>query len=58
MCLNVFNSTYDKLHKKTDILKEENSKIKKELTYLRESIQYHSDNVDKLIKNYRILTEE
>ena len=27
--LNVFNGTIDKLHKKIDILKEENSEIKK-----------------------------
>ena len=44
--LNVFNSTIDRLDKKIDISKEENSKIKKELTDLRESVQYHSDNVD------------
>ena len=36
--LNVFNSTIDRLDKKIDILKEENSKIKKELTDLRESV--------------------
>ena len=34
--LNVFNSTIDRLDKKIDILKEENSKIKKDL---RESVQ-------------------
>ena len=44
--LNVFNSTIDRLDKKIDILKEENPKIKKELIDLRESVQYHSDNVD------------
>ena len=48
--LNVFNSTTDRLDKKTDILKEENSKIKKELTDLRESVQWHSDNVDEVDK--------
>ena len=48
--LNVFNSTIDRLDKKIDILKEENSKIKKELTDLRKSIQYHSDNVDEVKK--------
>ena len=48
--LNVFNSTIDRLDKITDILKEENSKIKKELTSLRESVQYHSDNVDEVNK--------
>ena len=48
--LNVFNSTIDRLDKKIDILKEENSKIKKELTDLRESVQYHSDNVDEVNK--------
>ena len=48
--LNVFNSTTDRLNKKIDILKEENSKIKKELTDLRESLQYHSDNVDEVYK--------
>ena len=51
MLLNVFNSTIDRLDKKKeDILKKENSKIKKELTDLRESVQYHSDNVDKVNK--------
>ena len=48
--LNVFNSTIVRLDKKIDILKEENSKIKKELTDLRKSIQYHSDNVDEVKK--------
>ena len=48
--LNVFNSTIDRLDKKIDILKEENSKIKKELTDLRESVQYHSGNVDEVNK--------
>ena len=48
--LNVFNSTIDRLEKKIDILKEENSKIKKELTDLRESVQYHSENVNKVNK--------
>ena len=37
--LNVFNSTIDRLGKKIDILKEENSKIKKDL---RESVQWWS----------------
>ena len=35
MLLNVFNSTIDRLDKKIDVLKEENPKIKKELTNLR-----------------------
>ena len=48
--LNVLNSTIDKLDKKNFVLKEENSKIQKEFTYLRESVQYHSDNVDKVNK--------
>ena len=38
MLLNVFNSTIDRLDKKINILKEENSKIKKELTDLRENV--------------------
>ena len=44
--LTVFNSSVDRLDKKIDILKEENPKIKKELTDLRKNVQYHSDNVD------------
>ena len=49
--LNVFSSTIDRLDKKIDILKEEeNSKIKKELTDLRESVRYHSDNADEVNK--------
>ena len=44
--LSMFNSTIDRLDKKIDILKEENSEIKKESTDLRESVQYHSYNVD------------
>ena len=35
----------DRLDKKTDILKEENSRIKKKLTDLKESVHYHSNNV-------------
>ena len=50
MLLNVFNSTNVRLEKKTVILKEENSKIKRELTYLRASVQYHYDNVDEVNK--------
>ena len=46
--LNMFNSTIDKLDKNIDILKEQNPKIKKELTDLMESVQYQSDNVDKV----------
>ena len=46
MLLNVFNSTIDRLEKQIDILKEENSKIKKQLTDLRESVQYDSASVD------------
>ena len=37
MLLNVFNSTIDRLDKKIDILKEENSKIKKKLMKLIKS---------------------
>ena len=48
--LNVFNSTIDRLDKKIDILKEENSKIKKELTDLREIAQCHNGNVDEVNK--------
>ena len=46
--LNVLNNTIDRFDKKIDILKEDNSKIKKDLTDLRASIQYHSDNVDEV----------
>ena len=46
--LNVLNNTIDRFDKKIDILKEDNSKIKKDLTDLRVSIQYHSDNVDEV----------
>ena len=46
--LNVLNNTIDKLDKKIDILKEK--KLKKKLTDLRESVQYHSDNVDEVNK--------
>ena len=48
--LNVFNSTIDRLDMNIDILKEGKSKIKKELADLRESVQYHSDNVDEVNK--------
>ena len=48
--LNVFNSTIDRLDMNIDILKEGKSKIKKELADLRESAQYHSDNVDEVNK--------
>ena len=48
--LNVFNSTVTRLDKKIDITKEENSKIKKKLTDLRENFQYHSDNVYEINK--------
>ena len=51
--LNVFNSAIDRLDKKIDILKEENSRIKKELTDLTESVQYHSDNVDEVTKKLK-----
>ena len=56
--LNVFNNTIDSLDKKIAILKEENSKIKKELTDLTASSQYYSDNVEKVNKTSRALTEE
>ena len=46
----MFNSTIDRLDKKIDILNEENSKIKKELVDLRESVQYHSGNGDEVNK--------
>ena len=48
--LNVFKSTVNRLDKKIDILKKENWKIKNELTDLRESVQYLSDNVDEANK--------
>ena len=48
--LNVLNSTIDRLDKKNDILKEGKSKIKKELTDLEESVQYHIDNVNEVNK--------
>ena len=48
--LNLFNNTFDRLDKKIDILKEENSKVKKELTDLKEIVQYHSANVDEVNK--------
>ena len=51
MLLNVFNSTIDRLDKKIDILKEENSKIKEGLADLSESVQYHNDNVDEVNKD-------
>ena len=50
MLFNVFNSNIDRLDKKIYILREENSEIKKELIDLRESVQYHSDNVDEVNK--------
>ena len=46
----MFNSTIDKLEKKIDILKKENSKIKKGLADLRERVQHHSDNVVEINK--------
>ena len=46
----MFNSTFNRLVKKIDILKEENSKIKNELTDFRKSVQYHSDSVDEVNK--------
>ena len=48
--LNLLNNTTDRLDKKIDVLKEGNAKIKKELTDFRESLQYHSDNVDDVNK--------
>ena len=48
--LNALSGTIDRLDKKIDILNEENSKIMKELTDLRESFQYQSDNVDQVNK--------
>ena len=48
--LNVLNSTIDRLNKKNDTLKEGKSKIKKELTDLEESVQYHIDNVNEVNK--------
>ena len=58
MLINVLNSTYDRFDKKIDILKDENSKNKKELTDLKESVRYNSDNVAELIKSWRTLTVE
>ena len=51
-CVTIYaiNSTTTRLGKEIDILREENSKIKKELTDLRESVQYHSDSVDEVNK--------
>ena len=48
--LNVFNSTIDRLDKEIDILKEGKSKIKKKMVDFRESVQYHSYNVDEVNK--------
>ena len=48
--LNVFNSSIDRLNKKIDILKEDNSTIQKKLADFRESVQYHSYNVDEINK--------
>ena len=56
--LNMFNSTIDKLDKNIDILKEQNPKNKKELTDLMESVQYQSDNVDKVNNKLRTLIGE
>ena len=41
---------FNRLDKKIDILNEENSKIKKEMVDLRESVQYHSGNGDEVNK--------
>ena len=46
----MFNNTIDRFDRRIDILKNENSKIKKELTDLRKSVQYHSHNVDAVNK--------
>ena len=46
----MLNSNIDRLGKKIDILKEENSKSKKELTDLRKSVQYFNGNVVKVNK--------
>ena len=46
----MLNSNIDRLGKKIDILKEENSKSKKELTDLRKSVQYYNCNVVKVNK--------
>ena len=46
----MFNNTIDRFDRRIDILKNKNSKIKKELTDLRKSVQYHSDNVDAVNK--------
>ena len=48
--LNVFNSTIDRLDKEIDILKEGKSKIKTNMVDFRESVQYHSYNVDEVNK--------
>ena len=47
MCL---PNTIERMDKKIDILKEESSKLKKELTDLRESVQYQSENVHEVNK--------
>ena len=49
--LNVFNSTIYKLTKKIDILKEQNSKIKKELTDLGKVSNTTATMLMKLIKS-------
>ena len=46
----MFNITIVRLNKRIDIVKEKNSKIKKELTGLKKSIQYHSGTVDEVNK--------
>ena len=48
--LNLFHNIIDRLDKKINILKEKNSKIKKDLTDVKESVQYQSDNVDEVNK--------
>ena len=48
--LNMFNSSIDRLDKKINILKEDNSTIKQKLADFRESVQYHSYNVDEINK--------
>ena len=48
--LNLFNKTIGRLDKKVHISKEEIPKFKKELTNLKQSVQWQCDNVDEVNK--------
>ena len=50
LLLNLFNSTVDRLDKKLDILKEKNSKSRKNWQIWRKCVQYNSDNVEEVNK--------